>query len=259
MLFAEKESNIINMFQMLETKEIMLLPMSDQAEYICQSILNDKRWAKWIDSSAKNAPPPDFYNDSERLMMDVMRVDDHGFKKKGKIINPTYSKEHQLEHDLQDSGIMDIFPNAKSIIINADSGLPTEEDHNYKFYCSNFARTVDDHKSKIDNYQINHPGFKTIFFIFDESSAYIEADRKPEKNTLGGIVKGRPHLWFVDKRLISTFANSAIDYVIWYAPYKMFEKSNIPFELPKAVLFDCNCKEQMLNEYNPERMISSEV
>ena len=83
MLFAEKESNLIELFRILKTEEILLLPTVDETEYICQSLLNTRRWEKWIDSSAKDAPPPDFYNDNEQIMMDVMRVDDHGFKKHG--------------------------------------------------------------------------------------------------------------------------------------------------------------------------------
>ena len=97
------------------------------------------------------------------MMLEVMRVDDHGFKKKGKIINQSLAREHMVERELREAGILDQFPNLKSIIINADSGLPTEEDHNYCFYYDNFRRTLEHHKSKIGNYRMNHPGYKTIF------------------------------------------------------------------------------------------------
>lgn len=100
--------------------------------------------------------------DEFSLMMDVMRVDDHGFQKQGNIINPTLAKEHQLENELRDKGIHNMFPNA-SLTINANLGLPTEEDHNYRFYRDNFARTVSNHIKKIPNYQNNHPGYKLIF------------------------------------------------------------------------------------------------
>ena len=47
---------------------------------------------KWINSSGKNDPPPDFYNDKKKLMMDVMRIDDHAYiNKKGKA-NMCYEK-----------------------------------------------------------------------------------------------------------------------------------------------------------------------
>ena len=259
MLFAEKESNIIDLFRILKTEEILLLPTGDRTEYICQSLLNTRRWEKWIDSSAKDAPPPDFYNDNEQIMMDVMRVDDHGFKKHGKIINPTYTREHQLEKELHDSGIIDFLPNLKSIIINADTGLPTEEDHNYKYYSTNFCRTVNDHKEKIQMYKQNHPGYITVFFVFDESSAYFEAEKKPTKIYFGGIVKARPHFWFEDRKFLDIFMNSSIDYMIWFTPYKMYENSTIPYKLPRAAVFDCKCSTLTLREYDAERMVSSEI
>ena len=137
MLFAEKESNLIDHFQMLETNEILLLPESEELENVVSSILNSELWKKWIDSSAKDAPPPDFYSDELGLMMEVMRVDDHGFKKKGKIINPTYEKEHKLENELRQVCFLSNFPNAQLQVI-ADSGLPTEQDHNYNYYFENF-------------------------------------------------------------------------------------------------------------------------
>ena len=124
MLFAEKESNLINDFQRLKTEEIFLVHETDDLEMIVDSILNPEIWAKWTDASAKNVPPPDFYCDDLKLMMEVMRVDDHGFKKKGNIINPTYDREHQIEKQLRDVGILDMFPNAE-LFVTANTGLPS--------------------------------------------------------------------------------------------------------------------------------------
>lgn len=42
--------------------------------------------------------PPDYYSDDLKLMMDVMRIDDHSHKnKKGKKVNHTYAWESQME------------------------------------------------------------------------------------------------------------------------------------------------------------------
>ena len=105
MLFAEKESNIIELFQKLKKKEISLFPLSFANLKICKSVYSPKRWGRWTDSSGQDMPPPDFYNNHEGLMMEVMRVDDHGFKKKGKIINPCLAREHQIERELKESGM----------------------------------------------------------------------------------------------------------------------------------------------------------
>ena len=259
MLFAEKESNIINMFRHLEKKEIGLIPNNPEAERICQSILESEQWDYWSDSSGKNMPPPDFYNDHEKIMLEVMRVDDHGFKKKGKIINQTLVREHTVERELRESGILDQLPNLESIIINADSGLPTEKDHNYRFYFDNFKRTLEHHKLKIDNYRKNHPGYRIIFFVFDESSAYVLMKKVPKEIKEGQLAKGKAHLWFADKRFVEVFQNTSIDYLIWFSPYKLVHSVGKKTLLPKACVFDCAKIDYELIDYDALHMVSAEV
>lgn len=259
MLFAEKESNVVESFRDLEKSEICLIPDYAETKMICQSILDTERWANWIDSSGKNMPPPDFYNGHEKMMLEVMRVDDHGFKKKGKIINPTLAREHELERELKDSGILACFPNLKAVIINADSGLPTNQDHNYRFYYENFKRTLEHHKAKIRKYRENHPGYKMVFFVFDESSAYVLLENVPDVIREGLLTKGQAHLWFADKRFVEVFHNSEIDHLIWFAPYKRIQSISAVPQLPKACVFDCKRIDCDLLEYDPQRMVSSEV
>lgn len=259
LLFAEKESNVVESFRDLEKSEICLIPDCAETKMICQSILDTERWANWIDSSGKSMPPPDFYNDHEKMMLEVMRVDDHGFKKKGKIINQSLAREHMVERELREAGILDQFPNLKSIIINADSGLPTEEDHNYCFYYDNFRRTLKHHKSKIGNYRVNHPGYKTIFFIFDESTAYVQVENVPDRIRERMLMKGQAHLWFADKRFVEAFQSGEIDYLIWYTPYKLIQSVGSAPQLPVACVFDCKMIDFNLIDYDPIHMVSSEV
>ena len=222
------------MFRDVAEEKILLVSEKKQAEFkrLLSSLKNEEQFKYWIDSSAKNALPPDFYNDNEKLMLEVMRVDDHGFKKKGNIINPTLQKEHQLFNELRKTGILDSFPNLENVFVNADSGLPTDEDHNFKFYYDNFARTINNHKNKIDNYRKNHPNYKLVFFVFDESTAYIECKKRPNKIWKYKMISGQPHLWFFDEKFVNAFIDSDIDYLIWYTPYKGFEHSEPNIELP---------------------------
>ena len=252
MLFAEKESNLIEHFQMLETNEILLLPESEELKNVVSSILNLELWKKWIDSSAKDAPPPDFYSDELGLMMEVMRVDDHGFKKKGKIINPTYEKEHKLENELRQVGFLSKFSNAQLQVI-ADSGLPTEQDHNYNYYFENFKRTVEKHIEHISQYKENHPNHKLIFFIFDESSAYIEKIKSNRASTLGS-----PHLFMLDKKFLDVFVASKIDYLIWYAPYKLLQTDKGILNLPQACVFKVGVPLPAEYTYDANKMVSAE-
>lgn len=244
MLHAEKESNLIESFQNLETHEIFLTSETAEIEEILLSIYDKNLWNKWTDSSAKDVPPPDFYSDELGLMMEVMRVDDHGFKKKGNIINPTYDREHQMEKELRDSGLLSMFPNA-SLHIIANTGLPTEQDHNYKYYLANFKRTVENHVKKIPKYRANHTNHKLIFFVYDESSAYFE-----EPQTL--------HMFMLDKAFLEVFEKADIDYLIWFAPYKHIEYIEPPITLPKACLYKISESLPFEYDYNADKMVSFE-
>ena len=254
MLYAEKEANLIKDFQDLGTSNICLVSETMDVEQIVSSILDLKNWKGWIDASSKdNVPPPDFYNDELGLMMEVMRVDDHGFKKKGKVVNPTYDREHQIERELRDAGILDMFPNAE-VVINADSGLPTKQDHNFKYYFDNFKRTVENHIKKIPKYRANHPNHKLIFFIYDESSAYFEAACEVLEQYI--VAPGKPHLFMVDKAFVEVFQKADIDYVIWFTPFKRVKCLEEDFSLPKACVYKAGEPLPAEYTYNVEKMVS---
>lgn len=257
MLFAEEEINIIEEFQFLQSNEVLLMPTNNSVESILQSVLNVEKWKLWTNSSGKADLPPDFFCDSLGLMMDVMRVDDHGFEKNGKIINPFLAKEHQIEKEIRATGIMDACPNAK-LFINAVTDLPTKEDHNYVFYRDNFSRTLKKHLSNISNYKKNHPNHKLIFFVFDESSMYCQVEKPNMTIKSGEMFECTPHLWFLDKSFTDVFEKTEIDYLIWFAPYKRFEKIIPPLELPKACVFDNKDTLEKKIIYDATYMMSSE-
>lgn len=92
----DNENKIIESFQEISENKICLIPDNRELNKIFNLIYNKEEWKKWIDSSSKSAPPPDFYNETNKIMMDVMRIDDHAYENgKGKIINPTLQKRKQ--------------------------------------------------------------------------------------------------------------------------------------------------------------------
>ena len=241
----------------------MFATQSETIEAVYLSIHTEALWNNWINSSGKSDPPPDYYSPKDELMMDVMRVDDHAFvDKKGKIQNPTNAGESKLYKELKESGIQEIFPNTE-LIVNAKTLLPSEQDHNYLFYKSNFERVVSEHIKKLPLYQSNHIGYKTVLFVMDESSAYLQCENnKPNMDEAheGEMIAGKPHLFFWDKNFVNVFLHSGIDYLIWYAPYKLLRTSQGIFELPKVVMFDCKTGNyDNLIKYNEERICSSEL
>lgn len=252
MLWEEKERNLIEDFKLLATNNIVLLSEWDLLEDFLNIILDEEEWKKWKDSSAKSDLPPDFYNDNKKIMMEVMRVDDHGYRKYGKTRNPLREKEHKIERELKELGLFENFPNAQ-LIINAPTNLPTEEDHNYNRYYKEFQRTVQQHIDNIENYRKNHKGYKLVLFIYDESTGYIEKDSESENSINGGL-----HEYFIDKKFVECFINADVDYVIWMAPYKVFFTSEGIIELPKAAIYAKGNLIKELVQYQSDRMVSAE-
>ena len=237
MNYFDDESKIIEFLQGVQLNKVFLSNDIADVEEIFDSIHDTEEWKFWNDSSGKSDPPPDFYNDKLKVMMDVMRIDDHAFENKnGKIVNPTNQRESMIQKKIRKSGMLDNFQNVKNVIVTAVTDLPTDEDHNYKFYCSNFERVIMKHNSQIDLYEKNHPEYKTIFLVFDESSAYFEMKSKMDN----GVMKGRPHYWFWDDMFVKVLKRLRIDYLIWYAPFKYYENPNgdEKLDLPKVCVID---------------------
>ena len=251
----EVETNLIADFQMLDESVIYLHPQTEEVAQIANAVGDPELWEKWIDSSGKDAPPPDFYSDELCLMMEVMRIDDHGYRKKGKTVNPVYERERQLERELRATGIFDRYPNAE-LVVTAKSGLPTEEDHNYSRYVANFRGAIEKHGKKISNYRKNHPNHKLIFFVYDESSLYFESDGEFDRSA--AMLSGYLHWHMHDKAFVDVLKDYDIDYLIWYTPYKWVEHSFPPVIFPRAFVYKNGIPMPEEITYNADKMVSSE-
>lgn len=259
----DNEAEIIRDFQLVPTDCICIIPNGEaESSDVVLSVLDEDRWKQWVDSSGKGDPPPDFYSDTYGSMMDVMRVDDHGFiSKKGKVVNPTLAKEHEIIKDFERKGLFVTNPDVRLQVL-ASTDLPTDEDHNYSFYRDSFRRTIASHIKKIKRYKENHPGYKVIFFVLDESSAYFELDSCTRRISEGEAFSGYPHLWYEDKEFIEAFANTEIDYLIWYTPYKhctaFSEDDGNCLILPQVVVFNVKNIGIPVRQYVSELMESAE-
>lgn len=256
----DKEERIINDFQNLKIKEISMFPLNFKNLRLYRCIHNKRKWTKWIDTSAKNELPPDFYNDNLKLMMDVMRIDDHAYvDEKGRVINRHNERESKLIEELISKNEMfKEIAEKGNLFINPDSGLRGYEDHNYNFYVNNFKRVVSKHIKKINKYKKNHPGFKTIFFIFDESSPYMklidyEAPQKP-----GDLMHGDLHQWWRDSNMLNVIKDSNVDYLIWMTPYKLFNSIE-KVRYPLAMIYEVSKIDfNNLMRYEIDELVSME-
>lgn len=99
----DKEERIIQTFQDLKRWRIKIFPLNFNNILLYRLIHNKLLWKTWTDASSKNALPPDFYNNKFKLMMDVMRIDDHTFvDKNGRVINRHNERESQITKQLID-------------------------------------------------------------------------------------------------------------------------------------------------------------
>ncbi|MBE5933652.1 MAG: hypothetical protein E7263_09575 [Lachnospiraceae bacterium] len=255
MNYFDDEKKIIGQFQRVEPNRVWFPIQNDGCIELYNSLREDE-FAEWIDSSKKSDPPPDFFNPQKKIMMDVMRVDDHGrITDKGKYINPVNQRESEVQRELRELGLLDIFPNVQGVFVNAVTDLPEKEDHNYQMYFDNFKRTVEKHISSIPLYKRNHPGYKTVFFVFDESSGYVVAESEnavKQDIKVGEVFYCRFYLHFIDRRFIEIFIDADIDYLIWFSPFK--ESCT---DVPDVCIYDVKNLQLSDFEMFPEELIIS--
>lgn len=257
-LYYDKEYNILKDVHELDPSECLIFSDDEGTKLYCAAakivddILADDGLSKWKDNS-KSHLPPDLINEKDSLIMEVMRVDDHSPDGKK---NPVLARQRQMSEEARP--LVEQLPDEANLFINAVTDLPTEQDHNYKFYYSSFQRTLRKHLSKLPIYRKNYPNSKTIFLVFDETSGvYFE-----KAIVQGEQVMGRLHFPFYDKRFLNEFIDGDLDYLIWYIPYNLYETKGEHLTLPRLILFDIknarHCPLLQRIDYDEDKMISNE-
>ncbi|WP_313578882.1 hypothetical protein [Lacrimispora sp.] len=245
----DNENNILLHYRGSDSL-ILSFPEGDEIIDIYESTHNEKEWKAWVDSAGKADKTPDFYSDKHQMMMEVMRFDDKAFRK-GKR-NPTLERERSMLRELEEKGIMETFPDINQIFLNADTQLPTDEDHNFTRYRDNFVRIVGKHSKQVEIYKNNHPGYKLLFFVFDETSGIYYQKISDREVTY--------HKYWADSVIIKSIKDSGADFIIWYKPYNYYETSEgMKGGLPQLMIYDIANMQIKVEDYNICDMISSEV
>lgn len=78
MNYFDDEENILEWFRNTFEQQVLFPIENDECIELYLSLSDEQKLPDWINSSGKGDPPPDFYNSKINMMMDVMRVDDHG-------------------------------------------------------------------------------------------------------------------------------------------------------------------------------------
>ena len=253
----DDESNIIEHLQ-LSKPSYAVFPENDEiAKHVLLSLMNDKDQHSWRNTSGKSDPPPDYVCNELNIMMEVMRVDDHTrIGKKGTPINHINALESKLQRELDQ-----LFPGIPKFI-NAVSDLKGLDDHNYRFYVDGFHRIVGQHINHIPLYRKNHSDKILVFYVFDESSAYMEAKNKEDASKgirINQPVLGRKHIYPQDKNFLDIFKDSDVDYLIWHTPFKRYFRTIETKQLPQVCVINLKTMNwERLIDYNVDHMMSVE-
>lgn len=78
MNYFDDEENILEWFRNTFEQHVLFPIENKECIELYLSLSDDLKYVDWINSSGKGDPPPDFYNPKINMMMDVMRIDDHG-------------------------------------------------------------------------------------------------------------------------------------------------------------------------------------
>lgn len=240
--------------------ECALIPEDEETESILSIVLDE---AGWEDHSGKDVPPPDFVNHGQHIMLEAMRVDDHERPGDNKgIVNPLKAHEseiiRQYEHEFRE--MLDMAVDDARLTIIGKTDLPTEEDHGYGMYLDGFRRIVGKHARHAENYRGNYPGYKLVFYVFDESTGYLEST-VPIKGEIheGNRLRGRPHCFFADAAFLNVIRSSNADYFIWRTPFKHEHLFAEGLKLPETVVYDVARMNVPDIHYDRDRMVSMEV
>ncbi|WP_454810544.1 hypothetical protein [Paenarthrobacter nitroguajacolicus] len=159
----------------------------------------------------------------------------------------------EVLRELKEAGLV-VHPDV-TVLASVSSGLPTDQDHNYRAYVDHFTRTVLNHASKAEVYRAERPGYDLGFLVFDESTAYFET-----LGAFGPPGMGRPHCWFADSAFVDVMVRSSSDCFVWLTPYKrMHVSGNGQIPLPTMTVIDVAllAEEEHL-VFDPSRMVSTE-
>ena len=127
-------------------------------------------------------------------------------------------------------------------------------------YLDCFLRVVAKHAEHAGLYRSNHPDCKLVFFVFDESTGYLEIPEGAEmpRHEPGNVVAGRPHFAFFDGSFVEAIRDSNADYFIWHAPFKFYRILADGFVMPDTAVYDVRRIPSETLEYDAHRMFSTE-
>lgn len=214
--------------------------------------LHNLKW--WTDNSNDTNHPPDFYANHYKLMMDVMQVSEYAITEvrgnKVRRINPAIQDEVFAIQQRAQNG--DFPPEGCDVIMVTQQFHP----HNYQMWLDDFQRVVQYHNTQIPKYQQNHPGHKTILYVYDDSAAHVVSDRvlSDSERCYGQHMVGQRHCWWRDSNFLNIIYSLDADYVVWYRPHCLTKYSQY-----NLAVFDLSKRKPQCIKYDIDKVYSVEA
>lgn len=272
-MFMDDEATLFEAIQLIRPENIICLTGSKAERKLCRAIANREAW---VNNSKDTNNPPDLYSTKYKFMGDLMQIDDSGhYEVKGKkevYVNREKEANGKAYKRMVEGGNFLNKRGTKRIFIFGDTDeIPTHEHHKYDWYVKEFQRITKQHIESIPLYKQKFPNYKTIFFIVDESTQYIQTASCLYSPTLIQLNSERNevHYPYLDEKFLlalqerMTGVNGetfAIDYVVWYMPNKYIHTTIGPLRpLPHLVILDMNNINKIKRKKYPSaRIISTE-
>lgn len=242
----EQEEQIIKSFQdidKLENDKIAFFNYSKDIRDVILSIHNKEKWKKW--TSIENEKK--FFNDELSLVMEINTLNDNDVEN-----NKCQVKDSQIK------SLGKIFKDFDNDLYKNSIG----DSNSYGNYISNLEKIIKNYNQKSDLIKQNNPNKKLVFYLYDETSAYVEMFQ--EVNPISLITNDNKikkiHCHFFDKEIMDIVFKCKADYFLWYSPNKNLTINGVTDTPPIMYVYDANNKieKDILNEvvqYDKDKMM----
>ncbi len=236
----DDERFVLENFNMVKLYETIFFGNFFRCLTVYLSVKRVLKSKSWVDSSAKNLPPPDFHNDKFKIMMDVMRIDDSIQTINDKHVKSSFEKTNKNLEQIFGCGYK---KNDDNIGVWFIPNTRNSNEFNFEGYFNNFKRVLLKHSKKLSSYHKNYPKCKTtILFICDESNNYIqvlkEEDLKKENEENVYIENFRIHICYIDKKFLDVIKETDADYIIWFGYFKCIYTNGKREHYPRICVYD---------------------
>lgn len=221
-----------------------------ELKLIVTAIMDDGTWG---DLSADSNEHPDFSSEKYKMMMEFMNVDCEDIAENGKINSPNSiavgKKLHKLGNIIENDDFRDCIVYTTP---NNDNAVITDT---YQNYLNGFKRVVSKHIQKISEYRAEHPNYKLGFVLIDYTVRYYVCSciEDVERFDLKEPVNVELHKWVLDSAFMNVFNGADVDFVVWYAPFKM-NMVNGKNDVPMITFIDPKTNTNLI-DYDPTLIV----